>query len=192
MWALAVTAPNAENLVCRELSVRHGVPFHFFLQNKRLVQRGRVVERAVPAFPGYVLVPFEAAWGVVRDCWRVINLVHFREGAVSQVPQSVVDDLLGRCVGDHVLPAVEVPEPFKIGERVHVGGAGPMSGHYGTYQHRVDLGRLCVSFDCMGRWVSIAVDERDVSSGASVSAVLKKKKHKHRSRRKHRSQSLSG
>lgn len=186
MWALAVTVPQNEFLVCRELRDRFQLPHHFFLQNKRLVLRGQVIQRPVPAFPRYILVPFEAAWEVIRQCWRVIDLVHFGE-QVAPVPQAEVDRLLARCqgVGDHVLPAVEVPEPFKLGETVQVGGYGVMSGHSGIYQHRVDDGKLCVLFEWGGRWVPIDVDERDVSAVVAVERVRKarKKKKHHRSRK---------
>jgi transcription antitermination factor NusG len=181
MWALAVTAPNVEHLVCKELRNRLRIPYHFFQQNKRIVRPGRVVDALVPAFPRYVLVPFEAAWDVARRIWRVIDLVHFGE-RVAPVSQVVVDHLIIRCQGDHILPAVAVPEPFKLGDCVHVGGYGPMAGHDAIYQYRLDGGKLCLLFDWMGRWVPIDIDQRDVSAARAAVSDGKARKRKKRRR----------
>lgn len=189
-WALAVTVPNSEHIVCAELTHRLEIPHHFFLRQSCIVRAGKVLEHPVPAFPKYVFVPFERAWDAIRSCWRIIKLVGFGED-VSRIGQSVIDDLIARCGGGSVLPALQEPEPFRFGERVHVDGYGVMAGHDGVYQNRVDGGKLCVLFDWAGRWVPIDVDERDVCGESAVSTGRVKKKRKHRSRRRHKLQSLS-
>jgi hypothetical protein len=45
-----------------------------------------------------------------------------------------------------VFPPEIIPEPFHIGDRVYVGGYGPMAGHEGVYDGRSDGGKLRLYF----------------------------------------------
>ena len=120
--ALATTSPNAEHLVSADLE-RWGYPHWIFQRSVTRAYRGRVVESLRPAFPRYVLIPFEQCWNVVRDVWRVLGIICFGE-EVARVREKDVDCLIERCVRGNVLPPEPVLLPFVQGERVHVGGVG--------------------------------------------------------------------
>jgi len=180
-WALAVTTPNCERIVCAELTQRLQIPHHFFLQETRIVRLGQVLAFPIPAFPRYIFVPLERVRDVIRSCWRVLGVVRFGE-EIARIGQSVIDDLVVRCGGGNTLPVAKEPEPFLVGDHVFVSGYGPMSGHNGVYQQRVAAGKLCVLFDWMGRWVPIDVDQRDVS-GVSVSVERGRTKQRKKRRR---------
>lgn len=178
-WALATTIPNTERIVCVELK-RLNIPHIWFQHRRRIVQRGRVVSRLVSAFPRYVFVPVESAWEVVRLVWRVIGLVIFGS-ELAVVPQREIDRLKGLGGGSDILPTPAVPEPFRTGERVHVGGYGPLAGHDAVYQEIATEGRVRLLFDWMGRLVPIDVDSRDVSS--TIDIEIKKKKRRRRGKK---------
>ena len=54
-WPLAVTAPNAEFRVA-DAFAQLAFPHFLFRTRERIVQRGRVVDRIVVAFPRYIFV----------------------------------------------------------------------------------------------------------------------------------------
>src|SRR5262245_28330566 len=121
-WSLAVTAPNAEHIVCddlRRLSYEH----IFFKRRSTMVNRGRLINCYLPAFPRYIFVVAEQCWDVLRDVGKILGLVTFGE-RIGIVPERVVDQLVRRCDGGDVLPLEPVVEPFRRGDRVMVGGYG--------------------------------------------------------------------
>lgn len=180
-WALATTSPNAEHLVSKDL-VRCGYDHWIFQRSVTRARRGQVVQSLLPAFPRYVLIPFEQCWNVLHDVWRVLGLVCFGE-EVARVRERDVDHLIERCGGGCVLPQVAVPELFARGEKIHVGGYGLVAGHDALYQGVVEDGKLRVLFDMLGRMVPIDVDQRDVF------AVVRSKRPHRRGRRRHRKRS---
>jgi transcription antitermination factor NusG len=97
------------------------------------------------------------------------------------VPQREIDRLTNLGGGD-ILPAPVIPEPFRYGEHVHVGGYGPLSGHDAIYQEIATEGKVRLLFDAFGRMIPIDVDQRDVSSVLRV----ENKKRRRRTRRRKR------
>lgn len=176
-WALATTPPNAEHLVSADL-LRSGYDHWLFKRRVTRVHQGQVVQVFLPAFPRYILIPFEQCWNVLHDVWRVLGVVCFGEG-VACVRACEIDRLVERCNGGDVLPPEIIPEPFAHGERVHVGGYGLISGHDAIYECVVEGGKLRVLCDMMGRMVPIDVDQRDVSD---VKRAVSVRRHKRRRR----------
>ena len=176
-WALATTIPNTERSVCVDLN-RLNIQHIWFKHRRRSVVRGEVVSRYVSAFPRYVFVPAEAAWEVVHRIWRVLGLVIFG-GEVAIVPQREIDRLKALGPGD-ILPTPVVPDPFRAGERVRVGGDGPLSGHDAVYQEIATEGRVRLLFDWMGRLVPIDIDQRDVTAETRITTGKKKRKRNRR------------
>ena len=90
-----------------------------------------------------------------------------------------VELLTHRCGGGDVLPSEVAPEPYIVGERVHVGGTGLIAGHDAVYERVTEDGKLRLSFDMMGRLVLIDVDKRDVFS---IAKILKRRKRRRNGR----------
>jgi transcription antitermination factor NusG len=177
-WVLATTPPNAEHLVTVDLH-RCGYPYKIFKRSVTRAYHGRVIHSLRPAFPRYLFVPFEQAWDVLHDVWRVLGIVCFSE-QVARVPEREIDLLVTRCNGGNVLPLEKTPELFAQGEKVHVGGYGLIAGHDALYQGVVEDGKLRVLFDMLGRMVPIDVDQRDVF------AVQRHRRRRRSGRRNHR------
>ena len=175
-WALATTPPNAEHLVSADL-LRSGYDHWLFKRSVTRVHQGQVVQVFLPAFPRYILIPFEQCWQVLHDVWRVLGVVCFGDD-VARVREYEIARLVERCNGGDVLPREIIPEPFARGERVHVGGYGLISGRDAIYDGVVGDGKLRLMFDMMGRMVPIDVDQRDVSDVKRVSV----RRHKRRRR----------
>ena len=161
-WALALSSPNAEHLLARDLRDA-GYEHHFF---KRMVSRawhGKIVDFVRPAFPRYVFVAFENCYEVAREVWRVLGIVCFGE-EVARVKGDEVERLVERCNGGDVLPPEELPEPFMCGATVHLGGVGIFAGHDAVYDRMIEGGKLRVMVSMFGRAVPVDIDARDVSS----------------------------
>ena len=127
------------------------------------------------------MVPIDRCWDIARDAWRVMGIVCFGE-QIARVRGREIEQLVQRCGGGDVLPAELVPEPFVVGERVHIGGTGLIAGHDAIYERVTEDGKLRLSFDMMGRMVLIDVDKRDVFS---IAKAIKRRKRNGR-RRRHR------
>ena len=179
-WALATTPPNAEHLVSADL-MRLGYDHKLFKRRSTRVWHGRIVLSMPPAFPRYIMVPIDRCWDIARDAWRVMGIVCFGE-QIARVRGHEIEQLVHRCGGGDVLPAEVVPEPFVVGERVHIGGTGLIAGHDAVYERVTEDGKLRLSFDMMGRMVLIDVDKRDVFS---IAKAIKRRKRNGR-RRRHR------
>jgi len=179
-WALAITGPNAEHLLAADLK-RFYYPFLLFKRRSSIVHRGKIVERLLPAFPRYVFVKRRHAFDILHGFSRALDLVRF-DDTPDRVPVRTVEELIERCDGGDVFPAEIIPEPFAVGDRVYVGGYGPMAGHEGIYKSRSDNGKQCLYFDWAGRLVPIDVDQNDVSSVS----VLKRRKRRRRPGRRRR------
>jgi len=176
-WALATTPPNAEHLVSADLD-RFGYPHWMFKRSVSRAYQGQIVSTYRPAFPRYIMVPFEQCWNILSDVWRIVSIVCFGE-AIARVQSNEIDRLIERCGGSDVLPPEIIPELFARGERVHIGGYGLISGHDAFYECVVGDGKLRVMFDMMGRMVPIDVNQSDVSA-----CVSKRNRNRRRGRRR--------
>jgi transcription antitermination factor NusG len=164
-WALAITAPNAERTAIVELGMKlgEGFPYHHFLQRAKVVRRGRVVERAVPAFPRYLFVPAQLAWQCLQHVTRIVGLVSSPELGLWTVPQAEVDKLLIKVDPQGFLPAPDPQEPFKSGDKVWIkGDVHLLSGHQAVYQSMIGNETCSLLFDWCGKQVPVQVDLRDV------------------------------
>ena len=177
-WSLAVTAPNAERIVSSDLS-RLSYDHIWFKRRCSAVVRGRIIEQIRPAFPRYVFIQSHQSWDILRDVVKVLGIVAFGE-QLALIHQPVIDQLIVRCDGSDVFPPEEIPEPFHRGDRVFIGGYGPVAGHEAIYEQIADHGKLRLSFDWFGRLVPIDVDQRDVS--VLVSAPKPPKRRRKRKR----------
>lgn len=184
-WSLAITAPNAERIVAADLSRLH-YPHIWFKRQASAVVRGRVVQLVRPAFPRYVFVTTDQCWEVLRDVGKVLGLLSFGE-ELAVIRQNIVDQLIHRCNGTDLFPPEVIPEPFKRGDRVVIGGYGPIAGHEAVYEQVASDGKLRLSFDWFGRLVPIDIDSRDVSVLVSAPKPTKKRKRPRRRKRSHHS-----
>ena len=157
-WALATIVPNCEHRVGAELR-RRNLPHHIFRIKQRVVARGRVVDRLVPAFPRYVFVP-------AQECWETVRKVADFTGLVSASCDQVVSDLTARAPNG-VLPSTP---RLSVGDRVRVA----MLGSVGIFQRFVGMDKACVLLPWFNRMVETVVYEKDLEKVART----------HRSRRR--------
>ena len=66
-WALATTPPNAEYVVSADLH-RFGYTHWMFKRGVTRAYQGKIVSSFRPAFPRYIMVPFEQCWSVMQRC----------------------------------------------------------------------------------------------------------------------------
>ena len=154
-WALATTTPNAERKVSCELAERQ-LPHYLFKRKLTVANRGKLVERLVPAFPRYIFVPFEICWNVAESFADVIGVVSFGEGP-ALVRHTVVEKILERCSGD-VLVEQAPKSRFEYGDVVFV----PELSQSGKFHHSLDEDRCIVLIEWMGRGVFVNVLEGDL------------------------------
>lgn len=162
-WSLVVTVPHRERAVAKMLDA-FGCPFHLFQELRQHVWRGHIVERKHPIFPGYIFVLLHGfLWERVRSIVGVLGFVTVGE-RVATVDNKVVTRLVEASVED-VLPMLVAPPitRFHAGDRVCVvGGTSVLGGQVGIFQRMLVGTQAVVEMEWMGRWVPIAVDERDL------------------------------
>lgn len=182
-WSLAVTAPNAEFRVA-DAFVDLAFPHFLFRTRERVVQRGRVVERIVAAFPRYIFV-FIPDFGMYRtmiDTIRdVTGFVRDGDNKPWRGDDDVIRAVVERTDSDGFLPVVEIPCPFHAGQRVIVRGDSVITGYQATFHHVVGNGRAVVEQEWLGRFVPIMVNLQDLEP---VEERHRKKKRRHRRSRR--------
>ena len=161
-WALVVTVPHRERAVARMLAA-FDVPYHLFCELRQRVCRGRIITRAYPVFPGYIFVQLVGLlWERVRTISNVLGYVKLGQN-VDLVEDRVVQQLVAASTED-VLPLVTAPivSRFKPGDRVVVHGEGVLAGQTAVFQRMLVGTQALIDVEWFGRWVPIAVDERDL------------------------------
>lgn len=115
-WCVAQTKPNAERQVRRRLRDQLFAAYLPLLTVRRAVL-GRMVERQVPLFPGYLFVEIDLdaeRWKAVTNTRGMLALLPTSERPISVTPQ-VIDDLRTAEYGGLFKRGVVRP-----GERVRV------------------------------------------------------------------------
>jgi transcription antitermination factor NusG len=162
MWRLITVAPNSETRVSRVLDLAVGVDVLAFRVRRRIVVRGRVVDRRVPAFPGYVFVGAGASFEEVRAVLGVLGFV--RNGdEIAEIDSAIVDELLDLAVDDGTLPLEREPESarFSPGDRVVISNVS--FDTCGIFLSLENDGRAIVEVDWFGRLVPVSVSESDLA-----------------------------
>ena len=182
-WSLAVTAPNRELSTSRALT-RHEFEHHIFKLRKKMIVRGRPIERLRPAFPGYVFLITQGQWTLLRERFGISRFVE------RMLPGEIVEGLVRGADDEDVLPVAEAPSMrFRNGQRVVIQWTGLLAGQVGVFQHLVDEVNCIVLLEWLGRWVPMLVDEReltgDVAGGKSNEDRKwhRRRRHGRRSRR---------
>jgi transcription antitermination factor NusG len=162
MWQLIVVAPNSETRVSRVLDEGIGVDVLAFRVRRRLVLRGKVVIRRVPAFPGYVFVSAGTSFEEVRSVLGVFDFVRIGE-AIAEITDSIVDALLDLAVEDGTLPIGEELESarFKNGDRVLIRNLNFDTS--GVFRSLESDSRAIVEVEWFGRCVPVSVPEGDLT-----------------------------
>jgi transcription antitermination factor NusG len=163
-WSLGITAPNREFVVASKLD-KWGFPNHVFKLKRCIVHRGFRAMRFKPAFPGYVFLDPRACWEPLREEFGIIEFVRSGE-RVAELPETIVVSLvrIAMQIGDEadVLPVEEPRSRFCQGDKVLVRGMTLLAGQWAVYQHALEDEQAVVLIDWMGRWVPVALDERDL------------------------------
>jgi hypothetical protein len=152
---LAVTAPNREFVTARKLA-KLEFDFHLFKIRRRGIFRGRPIDKLAAAFPGYLFVAARDQWDLLRERCGIARYVH------RNLPISTVPSLVAKADIQDILPSIEQPSRFSFNERVVIRGASLLAGHLGVFQNMVTEFEAIILLDWMGRFVPVAVDERDL------------------------------
>lgn len=162
MWKLITVAPNCESRVSRLLDEALDLDALSFCVRRRIVFRGKVTSRRVPAFPGYVFVAAEVAFDRLREISGVFDFVRIGE-SVAEIDASVVDGLLELAIDDGTLPIGEEPVSarFRAGDRVLIRNLN--FDTVGVFCSLEEPGRAIVEVDWFGRAVPVSVAESDLS-----------------------------
>lgn len=160
-WALITTQCNTEPSVARIL-VQKQVAHHLFLQRKKYVIRGSVVERLVPFFPRYIFVQPGDRWREIRDIAGVCSFVRFGDSYPESVTDDTVNALVDASVSD-IFPLGEISGRFKKGDRVRISGDNSIFGTVGIFQHLVKSDRAYILLPWFNKqMVGTEVDEADL------------------------------
>jgi len=161
-WKLITVAPNSASRVSRMLNETLELDALSFCVRRRIVFRGRVTLRRVPAFPGYVFVAADVAADVVREISGVFDFVRIGE-SVAEIAASIVDELLDLAVEDGTLPVGEEPVSarFRAGDRVVIRNLN--FDTVGVFSSLEEPGRAIVEVDWFGRVVPVSVAESDLT-----------------------------
>jgi hypothetical protein len=177
-WALAVTAPNAENRVSERLD-RIKLPHHIFLRKSIIAHLGRLVPRYRPAFPRYVIVPPQSCYSL-REIADIKGMVAFG-GQLAIIKHQTLEDLIAVCGGGRILPDPPMEDGeycFHLGDEVTVTCLNEAKGFF---QHSNHDGRAVILMPWLGRSVYVNVNECDLRKVQRKEA--KKKKRRQRQRR---------
>ena len=124
-WYVAQLKPNGFSKAQVNL-IRQG--FECFMPMRKVTTRhARKLSTALkPIFPGYIFIKF----GLDNRDWRKINstiginkLISFRDGLPAQMPEVLIEGLLGRCDGKHILKSIS---DWKTGDKARM-IAGPFA-----------------------------------------------------------------
>jgi transcription antitermination factor NusG len=161
MWQLILVAPNSETRVSRVLDEGLLLDALAFRIRRKVVIRGRVVVRRVPAFPGYVFVSAGASFEEIRRVIGVVDFVRIGE-TIAEISASIVDELLDRAVEDGTLPLGEEPisERFRAGDRVLIRNVS--FDTRGVFKSLLEPGRAIIEVEWFGRVVPVEVAESEL------------------------------
>jgi transcription antitermination factor NusG len=176
-YQLIMVAPNTEASVSRTLAALNFEHWIFRIKRK-IVLRGQVIERLVPAFPGYIFVLARNAWITIKSIIGVRSFVSFGE-QLCDVPVRVVEDLCAQCDQDGVLRWAQEPtSPFALDELISVTLAQGILLQ-GRFQYLLTPDRAMVLVDWMGRMVCVSVR---VSECKAVASQAQPSRRRHRPR----------
>src|SRR5262245_47639088 len=115
-----MTGPNMEATVSRILASLD-LTHEWLRVWRRVVYRGRLVQRIFSLFPGYMFIMAQRAWSTIEQVTGVRGFVRFG-GIIEQVPDDVVLALRARADRAGAIP--EDALPFHPGDRVIVSAFG--------------------------------------------------------------------
>ena len=159
-WYVAQLKPNGFNKAQLNLA-RQG--FECFMPMRKVtIRHARKLSVGLrPVFPGYIFIKF----GLDNRDWRKINstigvnrLISFRDGLPAQMPEVLIEGLLGRCDGKHILKSIS---DWKTGDKARM-IAGPFADFIGQIEELVSSERVRLLFYFMEQYKSIEVSSNDL------------------------------
>ena len=165
-WHLVMTKPASEAKAVVHLQ-RQGYVVYFPRLSKKILSRGRWLDRIVALFPRYLFVQVNShqqSLASIRSTVGVAGLVRFGIDYII-VPDEVVATLRRKedpAVGLHCL---RTSEWIKPGELVRI-AAGALSGLEGIFKSDDGNQRVTVLLNWLGRETSVHVDADCIISKA--------------------------
>lgn len=165
-WNVVRTKPRQEALARDNLERQaYQTYLPLFLEQRR--RRQRVVDVAVPLFPGYLFIQIDSSaqgLGPIRSTFGAIGIVRFGE-RVAVVPESVIRELKERTD-----PATGLIHPrqagFSPGDKVVVAN-GPFAGLEGIYQAPSGVERARILIDFLGCRATATVSNASIRSAGA-------------------------
>jgi transcription antitermination factor NusG len=156
-YQIVTIAPNREGKVSTTLSSLE-LPHYVFRVPRQVVMRGRLCEKQVPAFPGYVFVEAESAFEEVRKVIGIIDFVR-QGGVVVAVGSELIERVLAACEARRLEPPQN--SLYKLGDKVKISSFA--FDCEGVFQRMIDAESALVLLDWMGRMVHCEVAISDIS-----------------------------
>ena len=151
-WAVAITHPNTESRVARDVA---DLGFEVFGPRIRqsAVHRGRRVYREQPMFPRYLMIRMCANIFEVMAVRYLVNLIRTTSNSPAVVSDLEIKTIKARCTGDDLL-IVPRSSRFLVGELVRP-KTGALVDMIGKYESSTGLRELA-DFMLLGREVSVS------------------------------------
>jgi transcriptional antiterminator RfaH len=155
-WYAVHTHPKGESAALVNLE-RQGFEAYLPLYKKRRSHARKVDFVSTPLFPRYLFVAMDveqARWRSIRSTMGVVHLVCHGDHPVA-IPEGVVESIQARQ-GEDGMVALDLPPPFKTGERIRV-AQGALRDVEGIFECLSDDQRVIVLLDLLGRKVRVRV-----------------------------------
>jgi transcription antitermination factor NusG len=154
---IVTIAPNFERKVSATLDSLH-LSHVVFRVPKQVVMRGKVCEKQVPAFPGYVFVQAESAFEEVRKVIGIIDFVR-QGGSIVAVGREVIERVSAACEARRLEPPQN--SLYTLGDKIKISSFA--FDCEGVFQRMIDAESALVLLDWMGRMVHCQVAVCDIS-----------------------------
>jgi transcription antitermination factor NusG len=162
-WFVAATKPSRETFALEQLTNQ---AFVSFLPLARQTARsgGRLIDRRVPYFPGYLFIRFDPALG----SWRAVNSTRgirrliMAGGGPVPLPEGFVEGL-GALAGSD--GTIRPEHDLRVGDRVQI-VAGPFARLFGTLHRMEARGRIGVLVNILNGEIPLVIDRADLAPAA--------------------------
>jgi len=156
-WSVAQVHPPCLAQAERNLK-RQGFEFYNPIYLKRVKNRGHLIWRKLPLFPGYLFVRIYDQWRALLSTYGVSGLL-LSAGLPATLPHTVVDAIRAR---EDETGCVQLGKmKFRVGEAVQI-KKGPLCYEVGICEGQRDHDRVRVLLNLLGRTCLVEISEENL------------------------------